>query len=55
VRKILALADDAAADHFRATSWMSAALADFGIEIHVVELPADLRARIAETQRRQYR
>jgi hypothetical protein len=54
-RKILLLSDDAAAAHFRGTSWMAAALAHFGVEIIVVALPTDVRAGLLAAQERQYR
>jgi hypothetical protein len=54
-RLILLLSDDAAAAPFRGHSWSAAALAEFGIEIVVVELPSDLRKRLLAAQARQYR
>ena len=54
-RKILALADGAAAAHFRGASWMAAALVHLGIEVTVVDLPADVREAIRQAQVRQFR
>ena len=54
-RLILLLSDDDAAAPFRGHSWSAAALAEFGIEITVVELPSDLRKRVLAAQTRQYR
>ena len=51
--KILALSDDAAADHFRRQTWMAAALYDLGVQVIVVPLPDDIRSQIAAAQRRQ--
>ena len=54
-RKILELADDEAASHFRGSSWMAEALRGFESEILVVELPVAVRDRIGNAQRRQSR
>jgi acyl carrier protein phosphodiesterase len=54
-RKVLAFADDTAADHFRRQTWMSSALHDLGIEVIVVPLPDDLRSQITTAQTRQFR
>lgn len=54
-RKILLLSDEVAAKHFRGSSWMAAALAHFGIEVLVVELPASVQADVRAAQRRQFR
>lgn len=52
----LCLCDPAAAHHFTtARSWAAHALRAFDVEVHVVELPADLRADILAAQKRQYR
>ena len=53
-RKILALADPAAAGHFRGRSWMAAAFHDLGIEIVVVSLPEEVLANIHRAQERQF-
>lgn len=54
-RKVLVLADDAAAAHFRGRSWMAAALTQLGVEVRVVALPEDVRTKIRDAQRRQFR
>lgn len=54
-RKILALADDRAAAHFRGPSWMAAALIHLGIEVVVVDLPSEVREGIQRAQKRQFR
>lgn len=56
-RLILCLSDDRAASPFQPTSrsWAAQALQDLGISVKVVDLPADVRQRIEEAQRRQYR
>jgi hypothetical protein len=53
--KILALADEEAAAHFRGASWMSAALVHLGIEVKIVVLPDDVRQAIRRAQERQSR
>lgn len=55
VRSILLFSDEAAAKFLRAKSWRAQAMRSLGIEIHVVELPPDLRAKVIAAQRRQYR
>lgn len=54
-RLILVFGDGEAAAHFLGRSWMAQALKARGIEIHVVDLPADVRASIQAAQRRQFR
>jgi hypothetical protein len=54
-RLILLLSDEAAAAPFRGRSWYAAALSELGIEVLVVDLPADLRAQIRVAQIRQFR
>jgi hypothetical protein len=54
-RKILALADIAAAGHFQGRSWMAAAFRDLGIEVKVVSLPDAVRETIRRAQERQFR
>jgi hypothetical protein len=54
-RLILLLSDDAAAAPFRGRSWYAAALAAFGVEDAVVELPSDVRERVKAAQVRQFR
>jgi hypothetical protein len=54
---ILCLSDPLAAGPFQpgARSWAARALQDHRIAVHVVSLPGDLRQRVLEAQRRQYR
>jgi hypothetical protein len=54
-RKILLLSDPIAAGHFRGSSWMAAALVNFGIEVRTVELPSDHLAAVLRAQARQIR
>ncbi len=54
-RLVLALSDLEAAKPFTGKSWYAHALRELGIEVMVVELPADLRERIRQAQVKQYR
>lgn len=54
-RLILLLSDEAAAAPFRGRSWYAAALAEFGVEVAVVELPVEVREQIVAAQVRQFR
>lgn len=56
-RLVLCLSDPAAAVPFLpgARSWAAQALQDFGITVVVVDLPDDVRQRVLDAQRRQYR
>jgi hypothetical protein len=55
-RLLLLFSDEQAAAPFRSPrSWPAAALREAGIEVLVVDLPKEERARIREAQRRQYR
>jgi hypothetical protein len=54
-RNILLFSDEAAAAHFRGSSWMAAALAHFDIEVRVVDLPADHCEAVRRAQGRQFR
>lgn len=54
-RLILLLSDEAAAAPFRGRSWYAAALAEFGVEVMVVDLPDDVRERIRDAQLKQFR
>jgi len=54
-RKILLFGDKIAARRFQGENWMARALESFGIEIHIVELPLEMRKAVAEAQKRQYR
>lgn len=53
-RLVLCLSDHAAARHFTdARSWAAQALRSFGMQVEVVDLPADLRTSITAAQERQ--
>ena len=54
-RLIILLSDEAAAAPFRGQSWYAGAMRDFGVELAVVELPADVRDQVRTAQARQYR
>ncbi|SRR6266581_19852 len=54
-RSILLFSDEEAAKFLRGKSWRAQAMRSLEIEIHVVELPPDLRAKVVAAQRRQYR
>jgi hypothetical protein len=56
-RKILLFSDEAAAARFRPgrTTWSGAALTHFAVEIHVVELPEEMRTAVRRAQERQFR
>ncbi|MBL7496124.1 hypothetical protein I6A84_01210 [Frankia sp. CNm7] len=54
-RKILCFTDEQARDAFTRRSWYAGALRHYGIELEVIELPAQTRAAIREAQKRQYR
>jgi hypothetical protein len=55
-RLILCLCDSEAAHHFKAArSWAAEALRTFGIEVAVVDLPADISAAVRAAQLRQVR
>ena len=54
-RLILCVSDELAVAHLRGTSWQGAAIRDLGVEIEVVDLPADLTETIRAAQKRQYR
>lgn len=55
-RKILVLADEEAARHFRGRgTWIGCALEDLGIEVLVMPIPDEARARILEAQTIQKR
>ncbi len=54
-RLILCVSDEAAVRHLRGRSWQGRAIASLGVEIHVVDLPAEIVSSIAEAQTRQYR
>ena len=54
---LLCLSDPLAAAPFQPTSrsWAAQTLHDLGITLVVVDLPTDVRRRIVEAQKRQYR
>ncbi len=54
-RKMLLFSDERARVHFSGRSWKAACLRYFGIETGVIQLPDDLRRRVLEAQKRQYR
>jgi hypothetical protein len=54
-RRILLFSDEAATAPFRNRSWAAAAIAHFGIEIRVVELPEGIRGAVRRAQERQFR
>jgi hypothetical protein len=54
-RLILLLSDDTAAASFVGKGWSADALRTFGIEVIVVKLPPEVRDRVAQAQRRQFR
>jgi hypothetical protein len=56
-RKILLFSDPMAAAQWlpSSRSWMAVALTHFGIEVRVVELPAEVRVGVVAAQTRQYR
>lgn len=53
--KILLLSDEEAAASFQGDSWHANALRTFHIEVRVVGLPQEVRDRVVEAQKRQYR
>lgn len=55
MRSILLFSDESAAKFLRGRSWRGQAMRALGIEIHVVELPVDLRSKVLSAQKRQYR
>lgn len=54
-RKILVLGDADAVQHLRGRGWMAQALRANNIEIGVVDVPKEMRERLREAQRRQFR
>lgn len=52
---ILLFADRAAAAHFQGTSWMARCLREYGIQVEVIDLSPEVRARVTKAQKRQYR
>lgn len=54
-RRILLFADQAAAEHFRGSSWMARALAANAIEVEIIDLAPETRILLLQAQQRQYR
>jgi hypothetical protein len=54
-RMILLFADERAASHFKSRSWMAQLLKTNGVEIHVADLPDQIRRDILVAQKRQFR
>ena len=54
-RRILVLADRAAAAHLGPSAWMTQALKAFGVEVEVVDLPLEVVEGLRTAQRRQFR
>lgn len=54
-RLVLLFADEEAARQFRTGTWRATALAAAGIEVEVVDLPADVREGLRAAQQRQRR
>ena len=52
--EIIAFADTVPAKWFRGRSWMAELLKAMNIEVLVVDLPPELRARVCAAQERQY-
>lgn len=54
-RSILLFSDETAAKFLRGKSWRAQAMRSLGVEVYVVDLPANLRAKVLAAQSRQYR
>lgn len=54
-RLILCVSDEAAVSHLRGKSWQSQAIRGMGVEIVVVDLPAEEVQSVQEAQQRQFR
>ena len=54
-RRILILADRAAASHLGPSAWMTQALKAFGVEIEFVDLPQEVVEGLRKAQKRQFR
>jgi hypothetical protein len=54
-RLYLLVSDEEAAVHLRGRAWAGAALRHHGIQLEVVDLPADVRERVRAAQARQFR
>ena len=54
-KRILLFADREAAAHFQGKSWMAQCLNKHDIIVEIIELPLELKTKILEAQKRQYR
>ena len=54
-RLILLFADRVAASHFQGNTWTAKCLSHFGIEVNVIEMSPELKAKITNAQERQFR
>jgi len=54
-KKILCFASDKAAKYVQGNSWVAEAAREFGIEIHLVDLPDVQKTSVIEAQKRQRR
>ena len=54
-KRILLFADRDAAAHFQGKSWMAQCLKEYNIEVRIIELPEELKAKVMKAQKRQYR
>ena len=54
-KRILLFADRDAAAHFQGKSWMAQCLKEYNIEVRIIELPEELKAKVMKAQERQYR
>ncbi len=52
---ILLFADHGAAAHFQGKSWMAQCLKEYNIEVRIIKLSQELRSKVMEAQKRQYR
>ena len=53
--RILLFGDHEAAKHFQGNSWMAQCLRQHGTEVEVVDMSPELKARVVNAQKRQYR
>lgn len=54
-KRILIFSNQEAASHFQGKSWMAECLKKNNITVEVIELPSELKAKVLEAQKRQYR
>jgi len=54
-RMVLLFADEQAASHFKSRSWMAQVLQANRVEVHVVNLPENVKRGILLAQKRQFR